>query len=199
MIGFITALFVQSLVVTTNWLPRARPILVVLLTSESVVELAIYRQSVRLGVKPLETQDQHFFFQMNPCGYNPYITILWREDVSVVYNSFWLSPEQSFSGLSPRELKTKFYYLRFETSPTWRARSPDLYPPRTGFSLFFTSYDSQGYGGGTRICLHAGSLTSVKVKVKVTLRLTVYRQSVRLGVKPLETHEEIFFSTELLR
>jgi hypothetical protein len=33
----------------------------------------------------------------------------------------------------------------------------------------------------------------VKVKVKVTLRLAVYRQSVRLGVKPLETHDQIFF------
>jgi hypothetical protein len=40
----------------------------------------------------------------------------------------------------------------------------------------------------------------VKIKVKVTLRLAIYRQSVRLGVKPLETHDQtFFFSTELLR
>jgi hypothetical protein len=32
-----------------------------------------------------------------------------------------------------------------------------------------------------------------KVKVKVTLRLAVYRQSVRLGVKPRETHDQRFF------
>jgi hypothetical protein len=32
-----------------------------------------------------------------------------------------------------------------------------------------------------------------KVKVKVTLWLAVYRQSVRLGVKPLGTHDQIFF------
>jgi hypothetical protein len=39
----------------------------------------------------------------------------------------------------------------------------------------------------------------VKVKVKVTLRLAVYHQSVHLGVKPLETHDQtFFFSTELL-
>jgi hypothetical protein len=52
----------------------------------------------------------------------------------------------------------------------------------------------------------AVSLTTAKfkpiicfvVKVKVTLRLAVYRQSVRLGVKPLETHYQIFFSSELL-
>jgi hypothetical protein len=36
-------------------------------------------------------------------------------------------------------------------------------------------------------------IAKVKVKVKVTLRLAVYRQSVRLGVKPLETHDQIFF------
>jgi hypothetical protein len=28
---------------------------------------------------------------------------------------------------------TTFYCLRFETSPTWRARSPYLYPPGTGW------------------------------------------------------------------
>jgi hypothetical protein len=33
----------------------------------------------------------------------------------------------------------------------------------------------------------------LKVKVKVTLRLAVYRQSVCLGIKPLETHDQKFF------
>jgi hypothetical protein len=32
-----------------------------------------------------------------------------------------------------------------------------------------------------------------KVKAKITLKLAVYRQSVRLGVKPLKTHDRIFF------
>jgi hypothetical protein len=37
------------------------------------------------------------------------------------------------------------------------------------------------------------------VRVGVTLRLTVYRQSVRLGAKPLESHDQqFFFSTEPL-
>jgi hypothetical protein len=35
--------------------------------------------------------------------------------------------------------------------------------------------------------------SKVKVKVRVTLRLAVYRQSVGLGVTPLETHDQIFF------
>jgi hypothetical protein len=41
------------------------------------------------------------------------------------------SPAQSFSGPSPAGLMTIFYCLRFETSPTWRARSLYLYPPGT--------------------------------------------------------------------
>jgi hypothetical protein len=32
----------------------------------------------------------------------------------------------------------------------------------------------------------------------VTLRMTAYRHSVRLGARPLETHDQRFFSTELL-
>jgi hypothetical protein len=33
--------------------------------------LALYFQSVRLGVKPLETQDQRFLFELNPCDNIP--------------------------------------------------------------------------------------------------------------------------------
>jgi hypothetical protein len=40
----------------------------------------------------------------------------------------------------------------------------------------------------------------LRVRVRVTLRLAVYRQSVRLGDKPLETHDTVVFSpTEHLR
>jgi hypothetical protein len=59
---------------------------------------------------------------------------------------------------------TTFYCLRFETVPTWRARSPYLYHPGRGWpviprslgSLFVASYDSQGYGGGVGPRLHTG-------------------------------------------
>jgi hypothetical protein len=43
------------------------------------------------------------------------------------------------------------------------------------------------------------SILTVKIKVKITLRLKVYSQSVRFGVKPLETQDQrFFFSTEPL-
>jgi hypothetical protein len=38
----------------------------------------------------------------------------------------------------------------------------------------------------------------VRARVRVTLGLEVFLQSVRLGAKPLETHDQYFFSTEHL-
>jgi hypothetical protein len=58
--------------------------------------------------------------------------LLWKEDGSVIYNCCWSSPAQSFSGPSPAGLMIIFYSLRLETSPTWRARSPYLYPQEQG-------------------------------------------------------------------
>jgi hypothetical protein len=43
--------------------------------------------------------------------------------------------------------------------------------------------------------LHFTAL-KVKVKVRVSLRLEAYRQSVHSGVKPLETHDQIFFQLD---
>jgi hypothetical protein len=38
------------------------------------LRLAVCRQSVRLGDKPLETHDHRsFFFQLGPCGNSPYV------------------------------------------------------------------------------------------------------------------------------
>jgi hypothetical protein len=54
----------------------------------------------------------------------------------LVYNCCWPLPTQSFSGPSPMGLMTIFYYLKFETPPTWRARSSYLYPPGTGWPSY---------------------------------------------------------------
>jgi hypothetical protein len=47
-----------------------------------------------------------------------------------------VSPAQSILGPSPAGFVTIFYCLRFETPPTWRARSPYLYPPETGWPSY---------------------------------------------------------------
>jgi hypothetical protein len=38
------------------------------------VRLAVYRQSVDIGAKPLETHDQRLFLQLDPCDPSPYVT-----------------------------------------------------------------------------------------------------------------------------
>jgi hypothetical protein len=43
---------------------------------------------------------------------------------------------QSIPGPSPAGLMTVFYCLRFETPPTWRVKSPCLYPPGTGWPSY---------------------------------------------------------------
>jgi hypothetical protein len=56
---------------------------------------------------------------------------------------------------------------------------------------------SESHGARDRILLSngPGSFQTPKpeslVRVRVTLRLAVYRQSVHLGVKPLETHDTV--------
>jgi hypothetical protein len=77
-----------------------------------------------------------------------------------------------------------------------RNRVSQLYPPGTGFPfhclLRFTGLHwkySTPPPHGRLTCF----FVEVKVKFKVTLRLAVYRQWVRLGVKPLEVHDQRFF------
>jgi hypothetical protein len=55
---------------------------------------------------------------------------------AVVYNCCWPLPAQSFLGPSLVGLMTIFYCLRFESPPTWRARSPYLYPSGTRWSSY---------------------------------------------------------------
>jgi hypothetical protein len=125
------------------------------------LRLTLYSQSVRLGAQPLETHDQ-YFFQLNTCGYSPYVTSCLTRGWSVIYNYCWLSPAQSFSGPSPVGHMTIFYCLEVETSPTWRTRYLYLYAPETGWPSyilgteypFMASYEAQGYGNGVRTRLH---------------------------------------------
>jgi hypothetical protein len=70
-------------------------------------------------------------------------------------------------------------------------RVAQLHPQALG-SLFVASYDSQGYSGGIPTCFHT-DVTNFEVKVKVALRLAVYRQSFRLGTRHPEDHDQRFF------
>jgi hypothetical protein len=120
-----------------------------------------------------------FFFLPSKCGFLDVGHPLWRENGSVIYFSY-------------------------ETPPTWRARSPYLYPPRnrvaqlysrTMSSVLVASYGSQGYSGDIVILFHTNRTTHVKVKV--TLRPTISRP-VRLGVRrPSGTRDQFFYLLEI--
>jgi hypothetical protein len=129
------------------------------------LRLAVYRQSIRLGAKPRETHD-HYFFEPKTYDDRPYVTSSMTR-VGAVYNCFWPSPAQSFSGPSTPGLMIIFYCLRFEAPETWgpgpriytpQEQSDPVIPPGTGFP-FLHSYDSKGYGGVIRTSLHTRSST----------------------------------------
>jgi hypothetical protein len=77
-----------------------------------------------------------------------------------------------------------------------------------GLRYSLLAYDSNNTDSSTLVLsrcrlttisqLAHGWLTSVRARVRITLRLAVYCQSVRLGFKSLEDHN-IFYSTEPLR
>jgi hypothetical protein len=69
-----------------------------------------------------------------------------------------------------------------------RNRVLQLYLQALG-SLLVAFYDPKGYGGGIRTLFHK-VVVNFKVGLRVPLRLAVYHQSVCLGVKPLEDHNQ---------
>jgi hypothetical protein len=57
-----------------NLWTQLKPLLDCLHAFRLTLRLAVYRQSVRLGAKPLETHGQNFSSQFNTCSHSPYIT-----------------------------------------------------------------------------------------------------------------------------
>jgi hypothetical protein len=77
--------------------------------------LAVYRQSVRLGDKPLEISTSNFLFRLNTCGHSPY--------VSSSLTRGWVCCLQLLLVLASVVIlrsEATFYCLRFESPPTWR-------------------------------------------------------------------------------
>jgi hypothetical protein len=92
-------------------------------------------------------------------------------------------------------LRPNFYYCQTVTGLLmWGTLTNE----RTGLSFTIAAGHRQHSHSWVRVPWDSWpyftvSGSTVKVKVKVTLRLEVYRQSVRLGVRPLETHDQRFF------
>jgi hypothetical protein len=106
-------------------------------------------RSISLGVKPNLRRKTRLLLLSCRCWFVDVGRPLWREDGSVIYSCYWVSPAQSFLLPSAAGLTIIFYYHRFETPPTWRVRSlyfisprvrvAHLYPQVLGWLFKFTS------------------------------------------------------------
>jgi hypothetical protein len=160
-----------------------------------------------LATSPLRLMTSIFFFQLNSSFHSPYVTSSLMRG--------WVCHLQLLLALA-RAIILRFKFHRthdhillsqIRDSPKLQDQAPILMSPRNRVvqlhpqalgSFFVASYDSQGCSGGIRPSLHAGSSPSdfrvrVRVRVRVTLLLAVYRQSVRPGHEPLETHDQQLF------
>jgi hypothetical protein len=147
---------------THHWLPA------ITLESESesvTLRLAVYRQSVRLGVNPLRLTTSIFVFQLNTCGYSPYVTSsLTRERVCRLQLLLVLASEVILRSES-RGTDDHILLPEIRDSPNLEGQVPVFISPRDSVaqlypqalsSLFVASCHSQGYGGGIRPRLHMG-------------------------------------------
>jgi hypothetical protein len=81
-----------------------------------------------LATSTLRLTTRIFIFQLNICGYSPYVIPSLTRGF-MVYNCCWSSPAQSFSDPSPAGLMTTYYSLRFE-SPNLEGQVPAFIYPR---------------------------------------------------------------------
>jgi hypothetical protein len=105
------------------------------------LRLAVYRQSVRLDVRPLEAHDQRLFFQLNSCGNSSYVTssltkrwgcLLWicltfRQLTHSSESESYVTTDDQSASLSwykapIRSLRPDFFSVR-NTEYVWKLRS----------------------------------------------------------------------------
>jgi hypothetical protein len=86
---------------------------------------------------------------------------VWTEDGSVVYNCFWSSTVQSFSGPSPTGHIPYFTVSDLRLPKPWGTGPPIYIPQEQGgpvipqaLGSLFVAYDSQSYNAGIRTSFH---------------------------------------------
>jgi hypothetical protein len=146
-------------------------------------------RSVCLGVKhPSGSYDQ-IFIAVKQLRFVNVGSSLWREKGSAVYNCCWSSPAQSFLGPSPVGVVTIFYSLRFETPPTWRARTPYLYPTGRGWPNYaprhWVPFSSPPVTRRTTVKIFESASTRGQVNVKVMLRPKVQSANLSWNKAPI--------------
>jgi hypothetical protein len=120
------------------------------------LRLAVYRRQFVLATSPFSLWTSNFIFQLNACGYSPYVTFPLKR--GWVYRSQLLLILASAGILRSESRGTRDHILvsQVRDSPNLESQVPlfiypmnrvaRLYPQALG-SLFVVSYVSQDYGG----------------------------------------------------
>jgi hypothetical protein len=76
-------------------------------------------------------------FSFDSCRFVILLRPLWREDGSVIYCTIASGLcQSSHSWVEVPQNSRPYFIVSFETPPTWRARSPYVYPPGTGWPIY---------------------------------------------------------------
>jgi hypothetical protein len=89
------------------------------------LQLAIYRPSVHLGDKPLETHDHHFF-QLNTCGHSPYVTYSLMTGWTCRLQLLLVLASESLFGPSAAGTHDHISLSKTRDSPNLEGQVPDL-------------------------------------------------------------------------
>jgi hypothetical protein len=118
-----------------------------------------------LATNPLRVTTSNFIFQLNACGYSPYVTFSLTRGWICRLQLLLILASAVILRFESRETHDHMMLSHFRDSPNLEGKVPvfistrnrvaRLYPQALG-SLFVASYDSLGYGGGIRPRLHTG-------------------------------------------
>jgi hypothetical protein len=104
--------------------------------SELLYDWRFTANQLVLTPSPLRPTAINFLFQLNPCGYSPCVTCSLTRGWVCRLELLLDIAREIILGAESRGTHNVFYRLTFETVPTWRARSPYLYPPGTEWSSY---------------------------------------------------------------
>jgi hypothetical protein len=134
-----------------------------------------------LATSPLRPTTRNFIFQVNICGYSPYLTCFltrgWicRLQLLLVLDSAVILRSES------RGIHDHISLSQIRDSPNLEGQVPLFISPRNRVarpSSLFASYDVKGLGGGIRPRLHTGSPSATRVTPLITFRREPHDSSI---------------------
>jgi hypothetical protein len=138
-----------------------------------------------LAKSPLRLTTSNFIFQLNICGFSPYVTsrlmrgwVYRLRLLQVLVNAVIIRSDS-------RATHDRILLSQNRDSPNLKGQVPVFISPRNRLarlysqalgSLFVSSYDSQGYAGLIRPRLHTGSISLLQTLIFITSRHETHRK-----------------------